>query len=38
MDAVEEILASITEATGIKVLNLPADKLFKIKVDFKMDK
>ncbi len=38
MDAVEAILASITEATGIKVLNLPADKLFKIKVDFKMDK
>ncbi|MGL1861918.1 MAG: AsnC family transcriptional regulator [Pseudodesulfovibrio sp.] len=38
MDAVEAILASITEATGIKVLNLPADKLFKIKVDFKMEK
>jgi siroheme decarboxylase len=38
MDAVEAILASITEATGIKVLNLPASKLFKIKVDFKMDK
>ena len=38
MDAVETILDSITEATGIKVLNLPASKLFKIKVDFKMDK
>ena len=38
MDAVEAILASITEATGIKVLNLPASRLFKIKVDFKMDK
>ena len=38
MDAVEAILASITEATGIKILNLPASKLFKIKVDFKMDK
>jgi DNA-binding Lrp family transcriptional regulator len=38
MDAVEAILASITEATGITVLNLPASKLFKIKVDFKMDK
>lgn len=38
MDAVEAILASITEVTGIKILNLPASKLFKIKVDFKMDK
>ena len=38
MDAVEAILDSITAATGIKVLNLPASKLFKIKVDFKMDK
>jgi DNA-binding Lrp family transcriptional regulator len=38
MDAVEETLASITKATGIKILNLPASKLFKIKVDFKMDK
>jgi len=38
MDTVEEILDSITKATGIKILNLPASKLFKIKVDFKMDK
>jgi len=38
MDAVEAILASITEATGVKILNLPAEKLFKIKVDFKMDR
>ncbi|MBI9079033.1 MAG: AsnC family transcriptional regulator [Pseudodesulfovibrio sp.] len=38
MDAVETILASITKATGIKILNLPASKLYKIKVDFKMDK
>jgi len=38
MDAVEAILASITAATGVKILNLPAEKLFKIKVDFKMDK
>jgi DNA-binding Lrp family transcriptional regulator len=38
MDAVEAILDSITRATGIKVLNLPASRLFKIKVDFKMDK
>ncbi|XPV75278.1 MAG: AsnC family transcriptional regulator [Desulfovibrio sp.] len=36
----EEVIAtldSITEKTGIKVLYLPATKLFKIKVDFKMD-
>ena len=38
MDAVEAILDSITATTGIKILNLPASKLFKIKVDFKMDK
>jgi len=38
MDTVETILASITEATGINILNLPASKLYKIKVDFKMDK
>ncbi|MDD4730379.1 MAG: siroheme decarboxylase subunit alpha [Desulfovibrio sp.] len=31
---VEATLAEITERTGIKVLNLPADKMFKIKVDF----
>ncbi len=34
---VEATLASITQKTGIKILNLPADKLFKIKVDFKID-
>ncbi|MBU1247454.1 MAG: AsnC family transcriptional regulator [Proteobacteria bacterium] len=34
---VESTLAAITEKTGIKILNLPADKLFKIKVDFKID-
>lgn len=38
MDAVETLLGSITEKTGIKILNLPASRLFKIKVDFKMDK
>lgn len=37
MDFVENALAEITEATGIKVLNLPASKMFKIKVDFKMN-
>lgn len=31
---VESTLAEITKRTGIKVLNLPADKMFKIKVDF----
>jgi hypothetical protein len=30
-------LAAITEKTGIPILNLPAEKLFKIKVDFAMN-
>ena len=30
-------LASITEKTGISILNLPAENMFKIKVDFAMD-
>ncbi|CCH50576.1 siroheme decarboxylase subunit alpha [Pseudodesulfovibrio piezophilus] len=38
MDAVESILNGITEKTGVKILNLPADKMFKVKVDFKMNK
>ncbi len=29
-------LASITEATGIPILNLPASRMYKIKVDFSM--
>jgi DNA-binding Lrp family transcriptional regulator len=37
MEHVENALAGITAATGIKVLNLPASKMFKIKVDFKMN-
>lgn len=37
MDAVREILAEITDKTGISVLNLPAEVLFKIKVDFSME-
>lgn len=37
MDHVEDCLAEITARTGIKVLNLPASKMFKIKVDFKMN-
>lgn len=31
------LLDSITEKTGIPILNLPAAKLYKIKVDFRMD-
>jgi DNA-binding Lrp family transcriptional regulator len=34
---VEATLAEITARTGIKVLNLPADKMFKIKVDFNVE-
>ncbi len=36
-EKVETTLAEITEKTGIAILNLPATKLFKIRVDFKMD-
>ncbi|MDZ7698377.1 MAG: AsnC family transcriptional regulator [Deltaproteobacteria bacterium] len=35
MDAVDEALESIASATGVRdILNLPARKMFKIKVDF----
>lgn len=37
MDDVRASLADITRATGIPVLNLPAEKLYKIKVDFAME-
>lgn len=37
MEAVRETLGEISRATGISVLNLPAEKLFKIKVDFAME-
>ncbi len=37
MDEVETTLAGITERTGVKVLNLPADRMYKIKVDFDME-
>jgi len=37
MEAVRAALAEITQATGIAVLNLPAERLFKIKVDFAME-
>jgi len=36
-DAVRAVLDGITERTGIPILNLPATKLYKIKVDFSMD-
>ncbi|HDQ41637.1 MAG TPA: Lrp/AsnC family transcriptional regulator [Desulfonatronum sp.] len=36
VDKVREILAEITAKTGIEILNLPAEKTFKIKVDFPM--
>lgn len=32
-----ELLDSITAATGISILNLPAEKIYKIKVDFQME-
>ncbi len=35
-EKVEETLADITKSTGIPILNLPAIKLYKIKVDFKL--
>lgn len=35
-DSMCATLADITEKTGIEILNLPATKLFKIRVDFSM--
>jgi len=37
MEHVREALAEITRKTGVSILNLPAEKLFKIKVDFAME-
>lgn len=37
MDEVEDTLKGITERTGVEVLNLPADRMYKIKVDFDME-
>ena len=34
--AIRDALAAITAQTGIAILNLPADRLFKIRVDFSM--
>lgn len=36
-DNVCETLAEITRKTGIEILNLPATKLYKIRVDFQME-
>ena len=36
IQAIRDDLAAITAATGVSVLNLPADRLFKIRVDFAM--
>lgn len=36
-EAVCELLAGITEKTGIPILNLPARRMYKIKVDFQME-
>jgi len=36
-DAVRAVLDGITERTGVPILNLPATKMYKIKVDFSMN-
>ena len=36
-EAREAVLQSLEERTGVPILNLPATKLFKIRVDFRMD-
>ena len=36
-DAVCALLDEITQKTGIAILNLPAKRMYKIKVDFQMD-
>ncbi|GFH62824.1 MAG: alternative heme biosynthesis protein AhbA [Candidatus Desulfovibrio kirbyi] len=33
----DAVLADISERTGIRILNLPAEKIFKIRVDFRME-
>lgn len=37
MEHIEDALARLTQETGVSILNLPATKMFKIKVDFQMD-
>lgn len=36
-EAREAVLSGLEERTGVAILNLPATKLFKIRVDFRMD-
>lgn len=36
-EQVEKTLASISEETGVAILNLPAKRMYKIRVDFKME-
>ncbi len=36
-EALQELLAGISERTGIRVLNLPATRMYKIRVDFQME-
>ena len=35
-EAIEEALSAMTAATGVPILDLPADRLFKVRVDFAM--
>lgn len=37
-EAAEGVLESLTQRTGVAILNLPATRLFKIRVDFRMGK
>lgn len=37
MEQIEEALGRIAAATGVDVINLPAERLYKIKVDFRME-
>ncbi len=37
MDQIEAALDRIYAATGVRAVNLPAERLYKIKVDFRMD-
>ncbi len=37
-EAVQELLDGISERNGVAILNLPATRLYKIRVDFKMER
>lgn len=36
-DAIEQAVAKLSKATGVRIVNLPATRVYKIKVDFQMD-